>query len=491
MGPKMLRGRFKGGIDPALLEFSSSLGTDKEMFFEDVWGSKAHVLMLAKQGIISKDDASKILSALEAVKKDYSSGKFVLKQEFEDVHLNVENYVSLECGPEYGGRMHTARSRNDQVLTDSKMHLRGELLQVLGYVLELEKCLLDLSEKHSDTIMPGYTHMQHAQPITFGFWAGSYASMLFRDLERLMNAYDHVNLCPLGACALAGTSFPIDREYTAKLLGFDGVQVNALDAVSSRDHVLETLSELSITMSNLSKMAEELVLWSSHEFRFIEFSDSFATGSSIMPQKKNPDMAELVRGKTGLVYGALVQMLTVMKGLPSGYNRDMQEDRVMLWPALRDVKGALMVLSSGLSLVKVNKEVMASSVYGDYSTATELANYLVRVEGMPFRKAYEVTGGIVKELIAKEKGLEDYESVKQALKRYNVNVSSGALSEILDPSKAVSRNKSIGGTAPAEVRRMVNALRDAAKGFDADLEKKSEKIEAAKKLTAKLVKEFI
>jgi len=490
MASKMLRGRFKGGIDPVLLEFSSSLDTDKEMFFEDVWGSEAHVLMLAKQGIISKEDAGKILSALEGVKKDYKAGEFVLREEFEDVHLNVEIYITLACGLEYGGRMHTARSRNDQVLTDEKLHLREELLDVMGFVLDLEKTLLDFSEKYADAVMPGYTHMQHAQPVTFGFWASSYASMFLRDFERLSAAYAHVNLCPLGAGALSGTSFPIDREYTAKLLGFDGVHVHALDAVSSRDHVLETLSALSILMCDLSKLAEELVLWSGYEFRFIEFSDSFATGSSIMPQKKNPDMAELVRGKTGRVFGALMQVLTVMKGLPSGYNRDMQEDREMLWDAVKVVKGSLQVLGAGLSDVKINRKRMEESVYGDYSTATELANYLVRENGMAFRKAYELTGGMVKELIAKEKDFRDVDAVRLMLKKSGVDVSSDVLVETLDPKKVVSRNNSLGGTSPVEVRKMVKEFREGLRSFDSELKKKSGKVEAAKKLTAKLVKGF-
>ncbi len=487
----MLRGRFKGGISPVLLGFSSSLDTDKEMFFEDVWGSEAHVLMLAKQGIIPAGDAGKILKALGDVKKEYSAGKFELDEAFEDVHINIENYVISKCGIEYGGRMHTARSRNDQVLTDTKLHLRKELLEVMGCVLELEESLLCLADQNADAIMPGYTHMQHAQPITFGFWASSYASMLLRDFDRLSGAYAHDNTCPLGAGALSGTSFPIDREYTAKLLGFDGVHVHALDAVSSRDHVLEALSALSILMCDLSKLAEEFVLWSSCEFGFIEFSDSFATGSSIMPQKKNPDMAELVRGKTGRVYGALMQVLTLMKGLPGGYNRDMQEDRELLWDALYVVKGSLQVLNAGLSDAKINRARMSESVYADFSTATELANYLVKEKGIAFRKAYEITGGVVKELSSRKKDLRDTSEVIAFLKKSGVTASSDALSEILDPGKAASRNKSLGGTAPAEVRRMVKELRNDAEAKEAGLKKRIEKVESAKKLTQQAVKEMI
>jgi argininosuccinate lyase len=491
MGSKMLRGRFKGGIAPALLEYSSSLETDKEMFSEDVWGSKAHVLMLAKQGIISREDAGKILKALVDVEKEYSGGKFQLDENLEDIHINIENYVIGKCGIDYGGRMHTARSRNDQVLTDTKLHLRKELLGVVSYALVLQKTLLDLADKNAATIMPGYTHTQHAQPITFGYWASSYASMLMRDLDRLNGAYAHVNTCPLGSGALSGTSFPTDREYAAKLLGFDSVHVHALDAVSSRDHILETLAALSILMCNLSKLAEELVLWSSYEFRFIEFSDGFATGSSIMPQKKNPDMAELVRGKTGRVYGALFQVLTLMKGLPSGYNRDMQEDRELLWNALSVVKGSLTVLNAGLSDAKINKVRMSESVYADYSTATELANYLVRERGIAFRKAYEITRGIVKDLSTGKKDFIDIRTVLSLLKKEGVEISSGALSEILDPAAVASRNNSLGGTAPSEVKRMVKHLRERTAAWELDINKKEEKTEAAKKTTEKAIKELL
>ena len=491
MASKILRGRFAGGVSPLLQAYSSSLDTDKEMFFEDVWGSQAHVLMLAKQGIIPPGDAGKILTALVEVEKDYSSGKFKLDESLEDIHINIENYVIGKYGLDYGGRMHTARSRNDQVLTDAKLHLRKELLEVMGYVLELEKTLLVLADKNADAIMPGYTHMQHAQPITFGFWASSYASMLLRDLDRLSGAYVHVNTCPLGSGALSGTSFPIDREYTAKLLGFDAVHVHALDAVSSRDYILEALSAFSILMCNLSKLAEELVLWSSYEFGFIEFSDSFATGSSIMPQKKNPDIAELVRGKTGRVYAALFQVLTLMKGLPSGYNRDMQEDRELLWNALSVVKGSLQVLNASLSEVKINEKRMAESVYGDYSTATELANYLVREKGIAFRKAYELTGALVKALVLKKKDFRDVTEVKKALEGEGIEISSSDLAELLDPFKAVSRNKSLGGTSPLEVRRMIKDLKEQVKRNEAEFRERDEKIQDARKLTGKSIKEFI
>ncbi|MEA3255503.1 MAG: argininosuccinate lyase [Candidatus Altiarchaeota archaeon] len=485
----MLRGRFKGGISPVLLDFTDSLGSDKEMVLEDVWGSKAHVLMLRKQGIISKDDAKKIIKSLMKAEKDFITGRFKFSEELEDIHLNIENYVIKDSGLDYGGKMHTARSRNDQVLTDTKLHLRGRILEVEEGVFRLQKTLLNLADKYVDAIMPGYTHMQHAQPITLGFWLTSYVSMLARDLERLKNAYLNVNSCPLGACALAGTSFPIDREFTSRLLGFDSIHEHSLDVVSSRDFVAETLAAAAILMSNLSKLAEDLILWSSYEFGFIEFTDSFTTGSSIMPQKKNPDIAELVRGKSGMVYGSLFQILTVLKGLPSGYNRDLQEDRVLLWDSLQIAESSLQVLDEGLGDMKVNRERMRELANSNFSTATELANYLVKNEGLAFRKAYEVVGTVVKELIDEGRDFRDVEVVSGILKKSGVEVSIQKLS-ILDPEKVVDGYRSLGGTSPEEVRRMVKGFRNRVKEGNRDLGDRRNRIKAAKDLTEELIKEL-
>ena len=472
-----------------LLDFTDSLGSDKEMILEDVWGSKAHVLMLRKQGIISKDDAKKIIKSLGKAEKDFITGRFKFSEELEDIHLNIENYVIKDSGLDYGGKMHTARSRNDQVLTDTKLHLRGRILEVEEGVFRLQKTLLNLADKYVDAVMPGYTHMQHAQPITLGFWLTSYVSMLARDLDRLKNAYLNVNSCPLGACALAGTSFPIDREFTSRLLGFDSIHEHSLDVVSSRDFVAETLAAAAILMSNLSKLAEDLILWSSYEFGFIEFTDSFTTGSSIMPQKKNPDIAELVRGKGGRVYGSLFQALTVLKGLPSGYNRDLQEDRVLLWDSLQIVESSLQVLDEGLGDMKVNRERMMELANSNFSTATELANYLVRSKGLAFRKAYEVVGTVVKELINEGRDFRDVEVVSGILKKSGVEVSIQKLS-ILDPEKVVDGYRSLGGTSPEEVRRMVKGFRNRVKEGSSDMGDKRNRIKAAKDLTEELIKEL-
>ncbi|MBN2252028.1 MAG: argininosuccinate lyase [Candidatus Altiarchaeota archaeon] len=490
MSSRMLRGRFKGGISPLLLGFSSSVDTDREMFLEDVWGSQAHVLMLVKQEIITKKDAGNILASLEEVRSRFPKGKFKLDPELEDIHLNIESHVIKRCGMECGGRMHTARSRNDQVLTDTKLHLRGGLLGIEERVIALQKTLLGLSEKYADAVMPGYTHLQHAQPITFGFWAASYASMLFRDMDRLLCTYVHVNSSPLGACALAGTSFPTDRKFSAELLGFDIVHEHSLDAVGSRDFIAETLAALAVLMCNLSKLSEDLVLFSSSEFGFIEFSDDYATGSSIMPQKKNPDMAELVRGRTGRVYGALMQILTTLKGLPSGYNRDLQEDRKPLWNAVSIASSSLEVIDAGLSGMKVNTGRMSDSVRSGYSTATELANYLVRESGLSFREAYSVTGGLVKEFAGTGRDLTNSGEVEAFLKKKGLQVSEAELSELLDPLKVVSRQKSLGGTAPSEVKRMAAEFREKISLREKDLKARAERMDSAKKSTEKLVKKF-
>lgn len=459
------------------------------MILEDVWGSKAHVLMLSKQGIISKDDAKKIIKSLKKAEKDFITGRFKFSRELEDIHLNVENYVIKDSDLDYGGKMHTARSRNDQVLTDTKLHLRGKILEVEEGVIRLQKTLLNLTDKYVDAVMPGYTHMQHAQPVTMGFWLTSYVSMLARDLERLRNAYVNVNSCPLGACALAGTSFPIDREFTSRLLGFDSIHEHSLDVVSSRDFVAETLAAAAILMSNLSRLAEDLILWSSYEFGFIEFTDSFSTGSSIMPQKKNPDIAELVRGKGGRVYGSLFQVLTVLKGLPSGYNRDLQEDRVLLWDSLQIVESSLQVLDEGLGDMKVNRERMEELANSNFSTATELANYLVRNKGLAFRKAYEVVGTVVRELINEGRDFRDVGVVLGILKKSGVEVSAQKLG-ILDPRKVVDGNRSLGGTSPGEVQRMVKGFMNMVKEGSRDLGDRRNRIKAAKELTEELIKEL-
>lgn len=483
----VLRDRFKGKISAGAMEFLNSLRVDREMIMEDIWLNQAHVLMLEKQGILPTEDAGKILSALEDLKGEAMKGCFQLKEELEDVHMNVESYVTERAG-EAGGKMHTARSRNDQVVTDVRMKLREEILETVGLLITLDRTLLKLAEKSKSKVMPGYTHLQHAQPITLGFWASSYAEVFLRDIERMLGSYSRVNSSPLGACALAGTSFPIDRKFTAKLLGFDSLQENALDAVSSRDFILESLSSLAILTSNLSRLSEELVLWSTEEFSLLEMPDEFSAGSSIMPQKKNPDFAELIRGSAGRTYGNLVQALTAVKGITSGYNRDLQEDRVLLWDSFRVVNSSVEIMNGILDGVKWNDKRMLALVEEGFSCATELANFLVMKEGMAFRKAHSVTGKLVKSLIKKGKNFNDISNVRKLLKKEEIDLSERELKDLLNPSKAVSASRSIGGTSPAEVGRIAKSMKEELIVKEKSLKEKRERIGDARKTTEKLVR---
>ena len=485
-----LRSRFKGDLAEEVKEFASSVEIDKEVILEDIWGSEAHVIMLAARGIVERSDARKILGAMERAKSDFIKGKFELDPELEDVHMNLEDYVMEDVGEELGGKMHTARSRNDQVLTDTRLHLRGNIIEIEESVVKLQKTLLKLAEKSTERIMPGYTHTQHAQPISMGFWATAHVSMLTRDLKRLKNAYIHVNRNPLGACALSGTSFPIDRELTTKLLGFDGIEEHSLDAISSRDFIVETLSALSILMSNLSRLSEELILFSTKEFGFIELSDEFSTGSSIMPQKKNPDVAELVRGMSGLVYGSLMQILVTLKALPLGYSRDLQEDRALLWDSLRRVNSSLLILDGAINKVKFNEKRMSELVSENFLTATELANFLVSEKGIPFRKSHEIVGTVVKELIEGKRDFRDTGYTRDILRKHGVDISTRELKDILDPKKAIERSKSLGGTSPKEVGRMIKKFRGEVDKRERDIRERKEKIEAAKKLTENMIREL-
>jgi len=482
-----LRGRFGERADRKLMEFLSSAGTDKEMILEDIWGTEAHVLMLSKQGIISKKDAAKILNALDDIKDKSLNGKFFLNPELEDVHMNIESYVIKKVGKNSGGLMHIARSRNDQVLLDTKLKLRSEILKTSQLLLNFISVLLRMAENSTEVIMPGYTHLQHAQPVTLGLWFSAYASMLSRDMERLDSLYNRINRNPLGAGALAGTSFKIDREYTTKLLGFDKVHENPLDAVSSRDHVIETLSVLSIIMSNLSRMSEDLILYSTNEFNILEIPDRFTTGSSIMPQKKNPDFAELIRGKTGFLYGSLMQILTVMKGIPLGYNRDMQEDRIMLWNSIGYVNSSLEILSEVISGLKFNEERMLELVNKNFSMATELANYLVREMHINFRSSHEIVGGIVKKLAEADKDFSNIDMVSKLLMAKGINLDKKTLGKILNPENSINLSSSLGGTSPTEVRKSIKKLKDKTSFFNKKLTERIEDIEKARKLTDKTI----
>jgi argininosuccinate lyase len=443
---KLWGGRFTKTAEEWVDEFGASISFDKQLVFEDLEGSIAHVTMLAKCGIISPEEGEMIKNGLLQLKEDAKENKLPFSVKLEDIHLNNESFLTEKIGP-VGGKLHTARSRNDQVATDMHLYLRNQLALIVELIEELQAALLEQAEKHVETIMPGYTHLQRAQPISFAHHLLAYFWMLERDKERYRENLKRTNISPLGAGALAGTTFPIDRHYSAELLEFDGIYENSLDAVSDRDFILEFLSASSILMMHLSRFSEEIILWSSQEFRFIELDDSFATGSSIMPQKKNPDMAELIRGKTGRVYGNLMGLLTVLKGLPLAYNKDMQEDKEGMFDTVKTVTGSLKIFAGMIRSFKVRTDEMEKATRNDFSNATELADYLAD-KGVPFREAHEIVGKLV--LLCVNKGcfladlsLEEY---KQANPLFDEDIY-----RALDPYTAVERRNSAGGTGFKQV----------------------------------------
>ena len=398
---KLWGGRFSSEIATETQDFTQSTDVDSRLIPYDIWASQAHAIMLARREIVSDKDLRQILIWLGRAEEDYANGAFALQPENEDVHMNVESYLIDGAGIEYGGKLHTARSRNDQVLVDAHLYTREQILETQTGLSQLCRAFLKIASDHAETVMPGYTHMQHAQPISLGFWATAYVSMFLRDLKRLDAAYALANMNPLGACAIAGTSFEIDRRLTAKLLGFDAVHEHALDAISSRDFIAETLFSLALLMTNLSRLGEELVYWTTHEFDMAVFDDAYAMGSSIMPQKKNPDIAELVRGRCGRVYGDLLNLLTNLKGLPLGYNRDLQEDKPPLWNAFDVVQSCLGILPGLLETIRFKTDRMSELCDANFATATELANYLAREHGIAFRECHEIVGGVVGDLAEK------------------------------------------------------------------------------------------
>ncbi len=390
---KMWAGRFSKALDKIADDFNSSIHIDSRMYRQDIKGSMAHAAMLAAKGIISKDDSDKIIDTLGDILSDIDSGKTEIDFNAEDIHMFIEAELTSRIG-DIGKRLHTARSRNDQVALDIRLYLRDETEEIISLIKSLIKAIAGKASENKDVIMPGYTHLQRAQPISFAHHILAYAMMLVRDIGRLEDAAARMNFSPLGSCALAGTTYNTDREMTAKALGFDGYTLNSIDGVSDRDFVIELLSALSTVMMHLSRFSEEIILWSSWEFKFIELDDSYTTGSSIMPQKKNPDMAELVRGKTGRVYGDLFTMLTILKGLPLAYNKDMQEDKEAIFDALDTVKVCLEVFAPMIETMKTIPENMEKAASGGFINATDLADYLVK-KGMPFRTAYKHVGEIV------------------------------------------------------------------------------------------------
>ena len=450
MVEKLWGGRFEASLDKQTEEFGASIKFEQRLAPFDLKGSLAHVKMLGETGIITTEESQKIAKGLKKVEEKLLNGQIEFKMENEDIHMNMESYLHQEIGP-LAGKLHTARSRNDQVATDMHLYLKSILEAVLEALKGLRETIVKLAVNQIDTIMPGYTHLQHAQPISFGQHLMAYYQMLTRDFERFEFSVKHTDMNPLGAAALAGTTFPIDRMLTTKLLGFEKAYDNSMDAVSDRDFILEFLSNASLLMMHLSRFCEELLLWSSHEFKFVSLSDAYSTGSSIMPQKKNPDMAELIRGKTGRVYGNLTALLTVMKGLPLAYNKDLQEDKEGMFDSADTIITSLTVMNGMLSTLTVNRVNMEKSTEQDFSNATELADYLA-AKGLPFRKAHELVGLLVLDCIKKgiylqDVNLQDYQMLSPLI---NEDVY-----EVLKSRTAVSRRNSLGGTGFESVKKQI------------------------------------
>jgi argininosuccinate lyase len=445
---KLWGGRFKKNINKEMEEFVSSLSFDKKLVKYDLLGSIAHTQMLGKCKIISKEEKNKIVEGLKQILKEVQEGKVkIITKEAEDIHSWAENRLKEKIGT-VAGKLHIARSRNDQIALDERMYLKEEDLKIQDLLKDLQKSLLSSAQKHLGIIMPGYTHLQHAQPLLFSHHLMAYFYMFERDKGRMQDLYKRIDVLPLGSAALAGTSFPIDREYVASQLGFSEISENSLDAVSDRDFILEFLSASAILMMHLSRLGEELVLWSSQEFNFIELDYSFCTGSSIMPQKKNPDAAELIRGKTGRVYGNLINLLTTMKSLPLAYNHDMQEDKEPLFDTASTLDTSLFLMSKMIETMQINKEKMEASTKGDFSTATELADYLVK-KGLIFREAHKLVGSIVIYCLENKKNLEDL--TLSELKSFHKNFNEKTL-ETLKPQSAVETKDSFGGTSLKRVK---------------------------------------
>ncbi|HYQ47706.1 MAG TPA: argininosuccinate lyase [Thermodesulfovibrionales bacterium] len=447
-------GRFTQKTSDVVESFTESISFDKKLWKHDIAGSIAHAKMLAKQRIITKKESAAIIAGLCRTADAIAGGKFTFSAELEDIHMNIEAALTARIG-DPGKKLHTARSRNDQVALDLRLYLREQAGDIISLLRKLQKTFLAVAEKHQDTVMPGYTHLQRAQPVLLAHHLLAYVEMFGRDAERFHDCMQRMDSCPLGACALAGTSLPTDRVYTAKLLGFSRVSGNSIDAVSDRDFALEFLSCAAIAMMHLSRIAEELILWSTEEFKFIEISDRFTTGSSIMPQKKNPDVAELLRGKTGRVYGNLMALLTLMKGLPLAYNRDMQEDKLPVFDSAETLRTALAVLQEMMQEVSFNRERMSETAAGGYSTATDIAEYLVR-KGVPFRVAHEITGRIVLACISKNIPLSGLSL--QELRSFSPAIADD-IRALLDPAASVRARASFGGTPPSEVKRQIRHFR--------------------------------
>ena len=447
---KLWAGRFQKETDTQVNDFNSSILFDQRMYKQDIQGSLAHATMLGRQGIITKEEADDIVNGLTAILQDIEDGKVEFSMENEDIHMNIEAMLTQRIGPD-GKRLHTGRSRNDQVAVDFRLYVKSEIPKIIGMLLDLEKVLTEKAKANTETVMPGYTHMQRAQPTTFAHYMMAYANMIRRDITRLEDCLERMDECPLGAGALATSSYPIDREFTAHALGFKKPTENSMDSVSDRDFAIEFLSACSILMMHLSRFSEEIILWCSWEFKFVEMDDAYSTGSSIMPQKKNPDVAELVRGKTGRVYGSLITLLTVMKGLPLAYNKDMQEDKEPVFDAIDTVELCIPVFSAMLKTMTVLPKNMRKAASGGFINATDCADYLTR-KGMPFREAYMIVGRLVNNCLKSGDTLDtltlrDFRAVS--------NLFDGDIYDALALKTCVNERKVMGGPAEQEVLRQI------------------------------------
>ncbi|MGI5891972.1 MAG: argininosuccinate lyase [Bacillota bacterium] len=452
---KLWGGRFAKNTDSLVEDFHSSISFDQRLYVEDIAGSLAHAAMLGNCGIITKEEAAMICDGLKAVLQDIENGKVEFEVSAEDIHMNIEKLLTEKIGV-LGKKLHTARSRNDQVALDIRLHLKKQIDEIAALILNLQEVLLDVAEKNIDTVMPGYTHLQKAQPITLAHHLSAYFQMFVRDYDRLADCRRRLDECPLGAGALAGTTFPINRVQTAKDLGFAAVSKNSMDSVSDRDFAIEFCSFASILMMHLSRFCEEIILWSSNEFAFITLDDGYSTGSSIMPQKKNPDVAELIRGKTGRVYGDLIALLTVMKGLPLAYNKDMQEDKEALFDAIDTTKKCLLLMAPMISTMTINKENMLNSARGGFINATDMADYLA-AKGMPFREAHEVVGKLVLQCEKSKMALDELslEQLREASGLFD-----NTIFDAISIQRCVAARNTAGGPAPESVAKVLRFGRE-------------------------------
>ncbi len=448
---KLWGGRFEKSTDNFTDHFHSSISFDKRMYKQDILGSIAHANMLGKQNIIPKENSELICKTLLEILKDIEEGKIEFDEKAEDIHMNIETILISRIG-DVGKQLHTGRSRNDQVALDIRMYIKEEIIQIQSYIKQLLLSLVKIARENTDTIMPGYTHLQRAQPITFAHHILAYVEMFKRDYERLSDNYKRTNIMPLGSGALATTTYPLDREAVCNELNFSSITLNSLDAVSDRDFCLELLSSLSIIIMHLSRFCEEIILWASHEFKFIEIDDSYATGSSIMPQKKNPDMAELIRGKSGRVFGSLISLLTTMKGLPLAYNKDMQEDKECVFDAIDTIKMCLPVFNGMVSTLTIKKDNMYKAAGGGFTNATDAADWLVK-KGIPFRDAHEIIGKLVLYCIKTEKSLEELalEEYKDISEHFDETVY-----EAITLEKCVNARTVFGGPSKEYIEKLIS-----------------------------------